>query len=118
LGPWFLGYSAGFEGGASSREKERWKWGVKKEYKIRILDSGFERILVEWLNPDSSLTWWKLDGRKLRFRNDVRPAGKYVFYHFAAQLRRNWSQRQGHEVLKVQWGFKGEYIPSHMLKTL
>jgi hypothetical protein len=75
-------------------------------------------MLVERVNPDSSLTWWKLDGRKLQFRNDVRPAGKYVFYNFAAHLmRRNWSQRLGHEVLKVQWGFKGEYIPNHMLKS-
>lgn len=57
-----------------------WVKGPIREYKVGILDMSWERINDPVIS--GPLTWKQLDGRKLSFRSQHRPAARYLYFHY------------------------------------
>ncbi|OJJ45725.1 hypothetical protein ASPZODRAFT_152732 [Penicilliopsis zonata CBS 506.65] len=98
-----------------------------REYKLRIIDSSWEKLGRPVLSMDHGTTWKDLDGRKLRFRSNFRPAARYLYFHYCLQvLRRAWKVGPGQraafhlqdELGKPFWGTPGRYMARNMLRAL
>ena len=103
-----------------------WTNSQPKEYKIRILNfqhPDIDKIVHPQVQAEE-LTWRKLDGANVEFRNDFRPRARYLYFHFCLQvLRLSWSHQQKNattlkkELGRVYWGTRGRYLPRNMLKA-
>ena len=69
-----------------------WLKSPTREYKLRIIDTSWE--LIDNPVHARGLTWRQLDGRRLLFRSEHRPAARYLYFHYCIQvLRRAWKAR-------------------------
>ncbi|RAQ50236.1 hypothetical protein AFGD_011576 [Aspergillus flavus] len=94
-----------------------------REYKIKIIDLSWEKLDF-FIHPKYSKTWRDLDGQRLFFRSDFRPAARYLYFHYCIQiLRRAWGHNTAggalptlkDEIGKPFWGTPGRYLPKNML---
>ena len=69
-----------------------WLKSPTREYKLRIIDTSWE--LIDDPVDARGLAWRQLDGRRLLFRSEHRPAARYLYFHYCIQvLRRAWKAR-------------------------
>ncbi|KAL3457609.1 hypothetical protein BJX64DRAFT_295846 [Aspergillus heterothallicus] len=103
-----------------------WIKREKREYRVKIIDKSW-RKLDNLVYYPSTITWGELDGRKLVFRSNFRPAAKYLYFHYCCQiLRRAWGQNTNggaYAILKDEvgrpfWGTPGRWLPRNMLLGL
>lgn len=99
-----------------------WLTKTPREYMTRIIDTSSPRM-DQRTSPTSDLKYRDLDNRPLTFRNNFRPAARYLYFHYCLKiLRRAWKQpvEQGrltlnNEIGKNYWGTPGRYLPRNML---
>lgn len=101
-----------------------WVKSPVREFKVRILDMSWERIDDPIIS--GPLTWRQLDGQKLSFRSQHRPAARYLYFHYCVQvLRRAWKAGAGQRAVfglydehgKPYWGTPGRYMARRMLRA-
>lgn len=103
-------------------EIAQWNLSEPKEYKVRILDLKSPEV-DEVICPTSGLTWKRLDGTPVDFRNAFRPRARYLYFHYCIQiLRRAWrAERRAADEMKKEfgkgyWGTIGPYLPKNYLR--
>lgn len=103
-----------------------WVQGECRDYRVKIIDSKWEK-LDHTITIYYNITWRELDGKKLQFRTNFRPAARYLYFHYCIQvLRRAWGHNtQGgslpvlrDEIGRPFWGTPGRYMPKNMLLAL
>ncbi|KAI9367333.1 hypothetical protein BJX61DRAFT_528943 [Aspergillus egyptiacus] len=108
-----------------SQKPKEWANQKSPEYKIRIIDQTWEMLHQEIYLL--GIRWKDLDGRRLEFRGSVRPAPRYLFYHYCVQiLRCSWSRwNRSKQIVNLYdeynrpyWPAHGEFIDNGMLKRL
>ncbi|KAL3455715.1 hypothetical protein BJX64DRAFT_281870 [Aspergillus heterothallicus] len=94
-----------------------------RDYKIRLIDP-------EWAGRnhfiDGNMMFKDLDGKKLVFKGNFRPAARYLYYHYCAQIiHRSWRKPSveatpllEEELGKPFWGTPGPYIRANMLRAV
>ncbi|KAK2754836.1 hypothetical protein FQN54_006729 [Arachnomyces sp. PD_36] len=100
------------------------KWLAQKprQYMTRIIDPS-SKLMEHRLCLSTAVRFKDLDNRPLNFRNDFRPAARYLYFHYCLQiLRRAWKQpveqskaALKNEIGKRYWGTPGRYLPRNML---
>lgn len=102
-----------------------WLKSPTREYKLRIIDTSWE--LIDDPVHARGLAWRQLDGRRLLFRSEHRPAARYLYFHYCIQvLRRAWKAGGGQKTAfglhdehgKLFWGTPGRYMAKNMLRAL
>lgn len=102
---------------------QQWMQTEVRDYKVRIIDPAGIRM-DKFIMTIGGLRWRDLDGRKLKFKGDFRPAARYLYFHYCLQiLRRAWRAGPGQhaaftlqeELGKPVWATPGRYIPKNML---
>jgi hypothetical protein len=73
---------------ASKAEVSLWESTQPREYNIKILDQTRPICQEIALVHPKEVTWAELDGTKLKFRNDFRPRGRHLCFHYCCQLLR------------------------------
>jgi hypothetical protein len=108
----------------STEQVAAWESTEPKEYKWRVIDDEAD-ILDETFIDLVDMTTRELDGRRLFFKNDMRPRARYLcFLFFVAQLKLAWRHDYCHNpavVLKKQlgWGVtKDRYLKRASLLAL
>ncbi|KAL7622555.1 hypothetical protein AAE478_008062 [Parahypoxylon ruwenzoriense] len=115
----------------STQEVAIWESIEPQDYKWKIIDPEAE-ILDEPLEvaPEKSsnvMTIRDLDGRRLSFKNDMRPRARYLYFLFVvAQLRLAWRHEYSQGPSKVLakqlgkgfWATKGRYLERSFLLAL
>jgi HNH endonuclease len=103
-----------------------WVTGDVREFKIRIINSLFHKLDRGVTGPKCD-TWRNLDGRRLIFRSNNRPAARYLYFHYCLQiLRRAWQTTPEEqkalalyeEFGQYVWATPGRYIGRKMLRAL
>lgn len=100
-----------------------WVNNEVREFKIRIIDTSWSKLdhLVA-----GTTRWRDLDGKKLEFRGNYRPAARYLYFHYCVQiLRRAWRAGPGQQAVfslqdelgKPFWGTPGNYVARNMLNA-
>lgn len=103
-------------------ELARWVMREPREYMTRIIDPS-SKLMDKRVTLCSNLRFKDLDKRPLQFRNQFRPAARYLYFHYCLQiLRQAWKQpiqesklTLKNEVGRMYWGTPGRYIPQNML---
>lgn len=100
------------------------EWLVQKPrgYMTRIIDPT-SKLFDQKISLGKEMRYKDLDKRPLKFRNNFRPAARYLYFHYCLQiLRRAWKQpveqsklALKNEVGKMYWGTPGRYLPRNML---
>lgn len=95
---------------------EQWDEATTKEYKVKVLDPKHYHM-KDYIsaNDDDFKKWGDLDGTKVQFRNEFRPAEKFLFWHYCVSvLRRSWVRDRDSGVLegicKGAWPVSGSYM--------
>lgn len=110
----------------STCDLKSWFKKPVREYKTVILDKSWKNLDL-FIVSGKTLRWKDLDGRKLVFRSDVRPAARYLYFHYCVQvLRAAWqlnAQSKADTILKGEhgkptWATPGRYIPKNMLAAI
>ncbi|KAH9993889.1 hypothetical protein F4779DRAFT_222149 [Xylariaceae sp. FL0662B] len=115
----------------STQEVAIWEGTEPKDYKWRIIDPEAE-VLDEPLEVATGespniLTIRGLEGRKLSFKNDMRPRAQYLYFQFVvAQLRIAWRHEYRQDPSKVLakqlgrgfWATKGRYLKRSFLLAM
>ncbi|KAL2859923.1 uncharacterized protein BJX67DRAFT_337862 [Aspergillus lucknowensis] len=103
-----------------------WVRGGVREYRCKIIDPSWEN-LDRRITMAHSMTWRELDGKRVEFRSNFRPAARYVYCHYCTQvLRRAWGHNQNggalpiwsDEVGRPFWVTPGWYLPRNMLLAI
>ncbi|PLB42261.1 uncharacterized protein BDW47DRAFT_122032 [Aspergillus candidus] len=100
-----------------------WVNNEVREFKVRIIDT-------KWSKLDHFVAgktrWRDMDGKKLEFRGNCRPAARYLYFHYCIQvLRRAWRAGPGQQAVfslqdelgKLFWGTPRKYVARNMLKA-
>ena len=104
----------------------RWLNSEIREYKIRIIDSTSNVLDDDIVSEKDGRKYRDLDNQKLQFRSTIRPAAKYLYFHYCLQvLRRAWRVGGGPHSLKglkdenhrLVWATPGRYIRKQMLRA-
>ncbi|PKY03798.1 hypothetical protein P168DRAFT_311344 [Aspergillus campestris IBT 28561] len=94
-----------------------------REFKIRIIDTTWSKLDHFVVG---TTRWRDMDGKKLEFRGNYRPAARYLYFHYCVQiLRRAWRAGPGQQAVfslqdelgKLFWGTPGKYVARNMLKA-
>ncbi|PLB53872.1 hypothetical protein P170DRAFT_396820 [Aspergillus steynii IBT 23096] len=102
---------------------QEWIQKETRDYKTKIIDPAGLKMEKDII-AIGGLKWKDLDGRKLQFKGDFRPAARYLYFHYCLQiLRRAWRAGPGQhaaftlqeELGKPVWATPGRYIPRNML---
>ena len=97
-----------------------WQTTSPKEYKIKILAKDAPGMEC-YISENSTSTWVELDGRRLQFKSDLRPRGRYLYFLYCSTiLRRSWTVQRAGEILKDElgrpfWGTVGRYVKKSQL---
>ncbi|KAJ5382383.1 hypothetical protein N7517_000294 [Penicillium concentricum] len=116
--------------GAKLPELLRWMYHRgPREYKIKILDRTWDK-LDQTISVGTNLKFRDLENRRLQFRSNARPAGRYLYFNYCIQVLRSAWQRAGKAKTKGEaskilreengkpfWGTPGRYIPQNMLRA-
>ncbi|XDG09952.1 hypothetical protein ABKA04_009567 [Annulohypoxylon sp. FPYF3050] len=110
---------------------EEWESAGVKQYKWRIVDPEAEAldVALQAVSTESPniMTIRDLDGKRLSFKNDMRPRLRYLYFLFVvAQLRLAWrdelrkdlSQVLSKQLGKGLWATKGRYLQRSFLLAL
>ncbi|KAI1445269.1 hypothetical protein F5Y02DRAFT_427011 [Annulohypoxylon stygium] len=110
---------------------EEWESAGVKQYKWRIVDPEAEAldVALQAASTESPniMTIRDLDGKRLSFKNDMRPRSRYLYFLFVvAQLRLAWRdelRKDPSQVLSKQlgegfWATKGRYLQRSFLLAL
>jgi hypothetical protein len=110
----------------STEEVATWESTEPKEYKWRVIDDEAE-VLGEKFIDRVDMTIRDLNGKRLFFKNDMRPRARYLYFLFVvAQLKLAWRhdyRKDPANVLKMQlgkgfWATKGRYLKRAFLLAL
>jgi hypothetical protein len=110
----------------STEEVAAWESTEPKEYKWRVIDDAAE-VLDEQFIDGVDMTIRDLGGKRLFFKNDMRPRARYLYFLFVvAQLKLAWRHEYRNDpanVLKKQlgkgfWATKGRYLKRAFLLAI
>ena len=110
----------------STEEVAAWESTEPKEYKWRVIDDEAE-VLDELFIDGVDMTIRDLGGKRLFFKNDMRPRARYLYFLFVvAQLKLAWRHEYRNDpanVLKKQlgkgfWATKGRYLKRAFLLAI
>ncbi|KAJ5493551.1 hypothetical protein N7463_009638 [Penicillium fimorum] len=93
------------------------------------LDPTWDKL--NWtISSGSNLKFKDLENRRLKFRSNARPAGRYLYFNYCIQVLRSVWQRTGKAKAKEEaskilreengkpfWGTPGRYLPENMLRA-
>lgn len=92
--------------------------GPIKEWRVRVIDQGILQATPRKPGP----SWQELDGKLLQFRSSVRPAARYLYFHYViALLRAQRHRHRGYREVRpkeVAWATPGRYMMRSMLQAL